>query len=136
MTDEDDEPETQQAYVPGVPVCWRTLNRDEKRNHLQELERWLTWLKRRYALDRRVLPPCWAEHGALVEELSALHTAWGVAYAVATAPDVPLRWHAEFASARQRLAEWVARSGCRPGEHRADNQRQPCTPGLELAPGT
>ena len=117
----DDEPEIQQTYIPSVPVCWPSLKRDEKHGHLEALARWLTWLQRRYALDHRVLPPCWAQHGALVEELSALHTAWGVAYAVATGPEVPLRWHGEFASARHRLAGWVARSGCRPGEHRADS---------------
>lgn len=118
----DDEPDIQQAYIPSVPVCWPSLNQDETCGHLDALQRWLTWLQRRYALDHRVLPPCWAQHGALVEELSALHTAWGVAYAVATGPEVPLRWHSEFASARHRLNEWVARSGCRPSEHRADSR--------------
>lgn len=118
----DDTPEMQQAYIPSVPVCWPALNQDERRGHTEALERWLTWLRNRYALDHRVLPPCWAEHGALVEELSALHTAWGVAFAVASGPELPLRWHAEFAGARHRLAQWVARSGCRAGEHRADDR--------------
>ena len=113
--------EIRQPYVSSVPVCWPALNDDEFRSHSETLTHWLAWLQGRYALDHRVLPPCWAEHGALVEELSALSTAWGVAFAVASGPELPLRWHAEFASARHRLTEWVARSGCRPGEHRADH---------------
>src|SRR5690242_1995086 len=96
-------PEIQQAYLPNVPVCWPALTVEEQAGHLEALEVWVTWLRRRYALDHRVVPICWAEHGALVEEISALQTAWGVAYAVTSGPELPLRWHAEFATARQRL---------------------------------
>jgi hypothetical protein len=55
----------------------------------------------------------------VVEELSALRTAWLASYAVTGRPEAPLEWHAHFATARQRLTDWVARTGCRPGEHRA-----------------
>jgi len=72
----------------------------------------------RYALDHRTIPPCWPEHGALLEELSALRTAWVTAFAEDSRGDAPLHWHAEFAAARQRLTEWVVRTGFRPGEHR------------------
>jgi hypothetical protein len=42
------------------------------------------------------------------------------AYAVTSTGDAPLDWHAHFAAARQRLAGWVSRTGCRSGEHRKD----------------
>jgi len=35
-----------------------------------------------------------------------------------THTDAPLTWHEHFHHTRTRLAEWVARTGCRPGEHR------------------
>jgi hypothetical protein len=52
------------------------------------------------------------------QELSALRTAWLASYAVTGRPEAPLEWHVRFATARQRLTDWVARTGCRPGEHR------------------
>jgi hypothetical protein len=113
-------PALQQATLPNVPVCWPALEGGELQEHLAELTEWITWVVWRYSLDHRSVPPCWPEHGALVEELSALQTAWSAAFAVTSGAEQPLRWHAEFAAARQRLGDWVARSGCRPGEHRPD----------------
>ena len=49
---------------------------------------------------------------------SALRTAWQYAYAHTARGDAPLDWHSGFAASRQRLADWVARAGCRPAEHR------------------
>ena len=122
MTDENDAdgPELQQESFQSVPVCWPALAKVERKDRLKALTKWIDWLTRRYALDHRTVPPCWALHGALIEELSALYTGWASAYAVASSADRPLRWHADFAMARKRLGEWVARSGCRVGEHRSD----------------
>lgn len=114
------DPQLQQATLPMVPVCWPALVGGELQARLSDLTQWVTWIVWRYALDHRSIPPCWIEHGAIVEELSALQTAWSGAYAVTSGGDRPLRWHAEFAAARLRLRDWVARSGCRPGEHRPD----------------
>src|SRR5947209_442613 len=106
-----------EQFAP-IPVCWPSLRGDERDARFQELVDWTSWLVDRYALDHRTIPPCWPEHGALLEELSALRTAWVTAFAEDSRGDAPLHWHAEFAAARQRLTEWVARTGCRPGEHR------------------
>ena len=46
---------------------------------------WIRWCVRRYGLDHRTIPPCWYQHGALVEELSALRTGWQAAH-TPTAP--------------------------------------------------
>ena len=113
-------PTLQQATLPSVPVCWSALEGGELQEHLADLTEWITWIVWRYALDHRTVPPCWPEHGALIEELSALQTAWCAAFAVTADATQPLRWHAEFATARGRLGDWTARSGCRPGEHRSD----------------
>ena len=111
---------TQEAFPP-LPVCWPALSAQEREEQLEALNDWSHWLASCYALDHRTIPPCWPEHGALLEELSALRTAWLTAFAVTSAGDAPLAWHAHFAASRQRLADWVSRTGCRAGEHRPDS---------------
>jgi len=101
-----------------IPVCWPILDDHELSTRHLELEDWVLWVTDRYVLDHRMIPECWEEHSALVEELSALHTAWVTAFAADARGDDPLRWHSDFAACRQRLADWVARTGCRPGTHR------------------
>jgi len=79
---------------------------------------WVGWLVDHYSLDRRHVPQCWAEHWELVEELSALRLAWEGAYATTAHADAPLAWHEHLRLSRERLVDWVSRTGCRPGEHR------------------
>ena len=115
-------PELTQEAFPPVPLCWPALTPEERAEQLDVLDDWTRWLAHRYALDARTVPPCWAQHGALLEELSALRTAWLTAYAVTSPGDAPLDWHAQFAATRLRLADWVSRTGCRSGEHRPGAQ--------------
>jgi len=103
---------------PTLPLCWANLDGTETADAIEELDDWVAWVVDRYTLDHRTIPPCWDRHGALIEELSALRTAWLAAYAGTSRPEAPLEWHHHFAAARQRLTDWVARTGCRPGEHR------------------
>lgn len=112
-----------QEAFPPLPLCWPALTEQEREDQLQALNDWIRWLVDCYALDHRVVPSCWAEHGALREELSSLRTAWLTAFAITSTGDAPLDWHAGFAAARQRLADWVSRTGCRSGEHRPDQAR-------------
>lgn len=112
--------ELMQEAFPPLPLCWPALTPEEYEEQLEALRDWIRWLEQCYALDHRTVPPCWSEHGALREELSALRTGWLAAFAVTSSGDAPLDWHANFAAARQRLADWVARTGCRSGEHRPD----------------
>ena len=113
-------PELMQEAFPPLPLCWPALTEQEKEEQLEALNDWTRWLAHCYALDHRTVPPCWAQHGALLEELSALRTAWLTAFAVTSSGDAPLDWHTNFAATRQRLADWVSRTGCRSGEHRPD----------------
>lgn len=91
---------------------------DEQAHLLELLAGWVDWLSDRYRLDHRTIPPCWPEHGELIEELAALHLAWQAAYGQLAHGDAPLLWHEHFALSRERLRESVARSGCRATEHR------------------
>jgi hypothetical protein len=103
---------------PTFPLCWATLNESQTEDALDELADWVLWAIERYSLDRRVVPECWDNHGGLIEELSALRTAWIAAYCITAPPGAPLEWHQHFDAARQRLSDWSARTGCRPGQHR------------------
>lgn len=106
---------------PPLPVCWPRLNPEQHANRLTELAAWLAWLKTRYVLDHRTLPNCWHEHGALIEELSALATGWTTAFSNTTDGYTPLHWHTDFDLTRRRLTDWNARQGCRPDQHRPDS---------------
>ncbi|WP_225754816.1 hypothetical protein [Actinotalea sp. Marseille-Q4924] len=113
------EPVLYQAGGPPMPLMWAAHTLEQQQHHLEALDTWVVWLAHHYRLDRRYVPECWTKHWELIEELSALHLAWDAAYATTAHGDAPLTWHEHFGHARVRLAEWVARAGCRPGEHRA-----------------
>lgn len=100
-------------------INWAFLRPDQEAEQLEELTPWVDWLRWRFTLDHRTVPDCWAQHGAVIEELSALYSAWQKAFTFSNDGADPLLWMAQFAHARQRLTDWNARSGCRPGEHRA-----------------
>lgn len=102
----------------GYAIAWATLDEAETADALMELGDWIQWLTIRYGLDHRHVPNCWSAHGELIEELSALHTAWQRAFAPDALGDAPLRWHEAFDATRVRLADWVARTGCRQCGHR------------------
>lgn len=118
-----------QDAFPPLPICWPALTTQERADQLGKLTEWIRWLVGCYVLDHRTVPPCWAEHSALLEELSALRTAWLTAFATTSTGDAPLAWHTSFAACRQRLVDWAARTGCRSGEHRSDR----LTPAQEQA---
>jgi hypothetical protein len=105
---------------PTLAVCWATMDDLQTEDALDELQDWVAWVVDRYSLDHRVIPGCWDNHAALIEELSALRTAWIAAFCVTARPEAPLDWHQSFQFARQRLSDWASRTGCRPGEHRPD----------------
>lgn len=103
---------------PPTPVVWSAFTPADQELLLEDLDLWVTWLAERYRLDHRVVPPCWSQHGELIEELSALQLAWQGAFSASAVADAPLNWHERFAIARQRIVDWVSRTGCRPDAHR------------------
>ena len=74
-------PRPRRYFGPSGPITWPFLDADKETEQLAELTNWVDWLRWRFALDHRTLPDCWAKHGAIVEELSALFTAWQASYA-------------------------------------------------------
>lgn len=103
------------------PIDWSRLDGPAADEALAALASWVSWLVCRYAIDPREIPPCWAEHGDLFEELSALHTAHRAAFDPAGPPTGPADWHTLAANTRARLQLAVARTGCRAEQHRASS---------------
>src|SRR5674476_1230046 len=54
------------------PTHWASLLPDEARQSWAQLRVWVEDLVDRFALETRVVPPCWYRHNTLVESLSAL----------------------------------------------------------------
>ena len=90
-----EESSTEPSPAPGVvrSWCWRYLGPQGSEALWRELTDWVAWIRHRYPLARRV-PPCWAEHSEIVEELTALWLAWQAAYTERDAPlTAAIDWH-------------------------------------------
>jgi len=102
-----------------VVVNWRDADQDQATEALLELSGWVAWMVARYNLTRQRIPDCWAEHTDLIEELSALHTAWRVAFDQTDGGYGPIGWHERLAAALSRTA---FHDRC-PAGHRPDTKR-------------
>lgn len=101
---------------PGTGTPLRPLNLNlltsvEADLYWRELDAWVSWLRREFGLGVTTIPPLWHRHPELRWELSALHTAFLASYDPEASAHSPITWHRELAEARNRLADWVARSG-------------------------
>ena len=95
-------------------INWRKIEAAERDKAARDLIDWVhNWLIPRYALQEKDLPDCWWRHGMLIEELSALHTAWLVAFHETDGGHGPIGWHERFALARTRM-----KVSCAGGTHR------------------
>ncbi|MBE3074606.1 MAG: hypothetical protein IMZ75_06620, partial [Actinobacteria bacterium] len=54
------------------PVHWPSLTESELPQALADLREWVEQLVDRFAIEVRVIPPCWYQHHGMVEALSAL----------------------------------------------------------------
>lgn len=82
-----------------------------------QLLAWVDALIDRYELHEQ-LPACWYRHGAMVEELHALHVAWIGAYIGFHAlPTAAADWHDHLDRVLARIRGWDIR-GCASGQHR------------------
>ena len=99
------------------PVDWRHLDAHAAADEWAALDEWVRWLVQRYELDGRELPPCWHQHGPLVEELSSLRGAHLVAFDPAQAASAAADWHRTLWDSRIRVRDAVSRSGCTERSH-------------------
>ena len=103
----EDRAPRQSPGMLGIRVInWRTLEDEGAPQVWTDLRSWVVWFTHRYNIATRKVPPCWFQHGALAEELSALHTAWLVSFDSLDAGYGPIGWHERLAVAIPRLATW------------------------------
>jgi len=129
--DKGDEPEpefvgpTQEDLLmpePPGPINWDLLGADEAEKEWHVLNTWVHWLRHEYGLPVTIVPPFWHRHRELVWELSALHISRLCAYDPEQDGSVPLRWHADFVPARERLRDWTAIAGTKLDSDRPTRQ--------------
>jgi len=85
---------------------WRSLKEPTRASELAALTGWVHWFVERYTL-RSLVPPCWALHAPMIEELSALAAAWRWAYENPDAPaEAALGWHEHLDMWRARWSTW------------------------------
>lgn len=105
-------------------TSWQAMTAARAAEAWAALVEWVDSLVDRYALDETI-PVCWYAHGAMVEELHALHRAWLGAYrGQGGQPTERAYWHELLARTVARIREWN-RHGCAAGTHRPD---EPMTP--------
>ena len=103
---------------------WQAMSPARASDAWRALIEWVDDLVHRYALDETI-PICWYAHGAMVEELHALHIAWLGAYTGrAGQPTDRALWQELLARTLSRLREWN-RHGCAAGTHRDDEPAEP-----------
>jgi hypothetical protein len=118
-------PERRRNDRPTRAPWWnlKELNEKDRDVLLELLGRWVGWLVDRYDVGQ-VIPPCWPNHGAMIEELSALRLAWQAAYENARAdPGQPLQWHVGLDLLLRRFERRWAVERCRP-DHCIVEERQ------------
>jgi hypothetical protein len=112
MSREEYDPEVEQLLLESLAYDTATWT---------ALREWVEWFTTRYNIPFSTVPICWWQHDALVEELSALHTAHLAAFDPADTGFGPLSWHERLAIATPRLTRAYG-GGCNT-EHRPTKTR-------------
>ncbi len=102
------------APIGGAIINWRELSDEDAPEAWARLRGWVEWVSVRYNIPVSIIPNCWYQHDALVEELSALHTAHLAAFDESDAGFGPIGWHERFAVAMPRLTRAYG-GGCSDG---------------------
>jgi hypothetical protein len=102
------------APLGAEVVNWRHLADEDAPRAWERLRAWVEWFTVRYDIPISTVPVCWWRHPALVEELSALHTAHQAAFDQSDAGFGPIGWHERLAAAIPRLGRAYA-GGCTRG---------------------
>ena len=116
------------------PLTWRHLDAGPATELWIELIDWVDWLRDRYELEARQIPPCWPNHPVAVEELTALMASYTAAYRALTTRDgdvvryhdTMIVWHRlELWSCLARLADHADTTVCSDGQcaHRRPSPR-------------
>lgn len=106
LPDEDpdtDDRDSGDELLAAIVINWRELLAEDAPAAWSDLRDWVEWIIHRYAVPDLVIPDCWWQHGAIVEELSALHAAWVASYDTTDSGYGPIGWHERWSVAKDRL---------------------------------
>lgn len=105
------------------PIHWASLLPDEADQAWADLRDWVEHLVDRFGLGTRVVPPCWYQHNALVEPLSALRDHERISFAPSGSPTAAVDWFRAIREIEHHLTQACARTQCSINEHRPDPPR-------------
>jgi len=105
------------------PTHWPSLLPEETRAAWAELRGWVEQLVDRFALQTRVVPPCWYQHNTLVEALSALRDQERICFAPTASPAGAVDWFRALREVENQLSQACARTQCSINAHRSDPDR-------------
>ena len=100
------------------PVHLPSLTARERERVVAQLREWVTVLVRRFAIEPRVIPPCWEQHNGMVEALFALKDHERISYTETAPPSAPVEWFRAFGDIEARLRSIGALTQCTVHEHR------------------
>ncbi|QGN58900.1 hypothetical protein [Nostocoides sp. HKS02] len=101
---------------------------------LADLRVWVERLADRFALDTRVVPPCWEAHNGMLEALSALRDHERGSYAPDADPRAGVDWLHALREVRTLLLEQAALTQCTVQQHRDPPHRPPSPAAAGPAP--
>jgi hypothetical protein len=111
------------------PLHLPSLTAAERQAVLPDLRVWVEGLVDRFALDTRVVPPCWEQHNGIVETLSALRDHERGSYAPDADPRSSVDWLRALRDVQVLLTELAAVTQCSVHQHRQPPpRRMPPTP--------
>jgi hypothetical protein len=96
-----------------------SLAHHEYETLLRDLQAWVDHLIIRFALDVRTIPPCWTEHNAMVETLTALRDFERGCYVGNPPPTAAIDWIRTLRDTVTYLKEVAAVTQCTGRLHRA-----------------
>ncbi|HRW18618.1 MAG TPA: hypothetical protein P5181_07205 [Dermatophilaceae bacterium] len=106
-----------------------SLTDDEHGAVMSELVDWVEEFAQRFAVEPRVIPPCWALHNEMVETLAALRDHERGSYAVDAPPTGAVDFLRAWRDIEHTLTTMTATTQCTALEHRP--RRTPGYPARE-----
>ena len=99
------------AHLPSLAAA-------ELDHTMGQLRTWVGALVDRFAIDARVIPPCWEQHNGMVEALQALRDHERACYVEDASPTAAVEWFRAFREIEARLVDLAALTHCTAHEHR------------------
>ena len=89
------------------PVHWPSLTETERPRAFADLRDWVEQFVDRFAIEVRVIPPCWYRHNGMVEALSALRDHERMSFSEHGSPTGAVDWFRR--SERLSYGSWTLR---------------------------